>query len=94
MENALLRASLWLTARALKDYHDAPHVEVDDGGRQMREVIVPEAPRGHTRGVSIVDPGMCSSLVRLWALFLLTYSQRRQAVECFPAVEARFLNAS
>ncbi len=33
-------------------------------------------------------------LLRLWALFLLTYSQGRQAVECFPAVEACFLNAS
>ena len=32
------------------------------------------------------------SLLLLWALFLLTYSQGRQAVECFPTVEARFLN--
>jgi hypothetical protein len=31
-------------------------------------------------------------LFRLWALFLLTYPQRRQAVECLPAVEARLLN--
>jgi serine/threonine protein kinase/Flp pilus assembly protein TadD len=31
-------------------------------------------------------------LLRLWVLFLLTYPQRRQAVECFPAVEARLLN--
>ena len=32
------------------------------------------------------------AVVLLWALFLLTYSQGRQAVECFPTVEARFLN--
>jgi hypothetical protein len=31
-------------------------------------------------------------VVRLWALFLLTYSQGRQAFECFPTVEACFLN--
>jgi len=31
-------------------------------------------------------------LIRLWALFLLTYSQGWQAVECFPTVEARLLN--
>ena len=31
VENALLRASLWLTGRA-KDYHDSPHFEVDDDG--------------------------------------------------------------
>src|SRR4051812_17649750 len=30
VENSLLRASLWLTARALKNYHDAPHVRADD----------------------------------------------------------------
>src|ERR1700735_3440716 len=29
-ENALLRGPLYLTARALKDYHDAPHFEIDD----------------------------------------------------------------
>jgi SRSO17 transposase len=31
-------------------------------------------------------------LIRLWALFLLTYPQRRQAVERLPTVEACFLN--
>jgi tetratricopeptide (TPR) repeat protein len=31
-------------------------------------------------------------LLRLWALFLLTYPQRRQAVERLPTVEACFLN--
>ena len=33
-------------------------------------------------------------IVRLWALFLLTYPQRRQAVECFPTVEPRLLNSA
>jgi hypothetical protein len=45
VENALLRASLFLTARALKDYHDAPHFEIDDDGRPMMEVIVPPSLR-------------------------------------------------
>ncbi len=45
VENALLRASLYLTARALKDYQDAPHFEIDDGGRPMLEVIVSESLR-------------------------------------------------
>jgi hypothetical protein len=45
VEIALLRASLFLAARALKDYHDAPHFEIDDGGRPMMEVIVPETLR-------------------------------------------------
>ena len=31
-------------------------------------------------------------LVLLWALFQLAYSQRRQAVVCFPMIEPRFLN--
>jgi hypothetical protein len=31
-------------------------------------------------------------LFRLWALFLLTYSQGRQAVESFPTVEACLFN--
>jgi hypothetical protein len=48
VENALLRASLFLTARALKDYQDAPHSEIDDDvdGRRMVEVVVPESLRG------------------------------------------------
>jgi hypothetical protein len=41
----LLRASLWLTVRTLKDYQDAPHFEIDDDGRPMLEVIVPESLR-------------------------------------------------
>jgi len=45
VENALLRTSLWLTAQALKDYHDAPHRERDDAGRPMLEVVVPESLR-------------------------------------------------
>jgi hypothetical protein len=40
VENALLRASLFLTARALKSYIDALHFEIDDDGCPMREVIV------------------------------------------------------
>ena len=48
VENGLLRAALFLTARALKDYHDAPHFEIDDGGRPMQEVIVPESLRDRT----------------------------------------------
>ena len=40
VENALLRAALWQTARRLMDYHDAPHFEIDDDGRPMMEVIV------------------------------------------------------
>lgn len=50
VENALLRASLWLTARALKDYHDAPHFEIVDGDRPMLEVIVPELLRAKAAG--------------------------------------------
>ena len=45
IENALLRSSLWLAARTLKDYQDAPHFEIDDDGRPMVEVIVPESLR-------------------------------------------------
>jgi hypothetical protein len=45
IENALLRSSLWLAARVLKDYQDAPAFEIDDDGRPMLEVIVPESLR-------------------------------------------------
>lgn len=45
VENALLRSSLWLAARALRDYHDAPHFEIEGDGPPMREVIVPETLR-------------------------------------------------
>ena len=37
-------------------------------------------------------PRPVAPLVLLWVLFLLTYSQGRQAVECFPTVEACFIN--
>ena len=30
VENALLRGSLWITANALREYHDSPHFELDD----------------------------------------------------------------
>jgi hypothetical protein len=40
VENAVLRATLWRTARALKDYHDSPHRKIDDGW-EMLEVTVP-----------------------------------------------------
>ena len=47
VENALLRAALWLTARALKDYHDAPHRKSEDeDGTPMLQVIVPASLRG------------------------------------------------
>jgi hypothetical protein len=45
VENALLRAALSATARALKSYYDAPHFEVDDDGVPKLEVIVPEDTR-------------------------------------------------
>jgi hypothetical protein len=53
VENALLRAALFLTARALKDYHDAPHFEIDKDGRPVQEVIVPESL--HDRAASALD---------------------------------------
>jgi hypothetical protein len=39
-ENAILRGSLYLTARRLKDYQDAPAFEIDDDGGPMLVVIV------------------------------------------------------
>lgn len=45
VENVLLRGSLWLTANALKEYHDAPHFEIDDGGVPKLEVIVTDVTR-------------------------------------------------
>jgi hypothetical protein len=45
VENALLRSSLWLTARTLKDYQDAPHFEIDDDGRPMVEADHPSRRR-------------------------------------------------
>jgi hypothetical protein len=41
LENALLRGSLWLTARALKGYHDSKHTTTDDG----LQLTVPESLR-------------------------------------------------
>ena len=35
VENALLRASLFLTANVLKDYHGARHTKTDDGRLQV-----------------------------------------------------------
>lgn len=51
VENALLRALLWQTARRLKDYHDAPHFEIDDDGKPMLEVIVPPSLRSKSAEV-------------------------------------------
>ena len=45
VENALLRSSLCLAARALHDYHDAPHFEIEDDGITKMEVIVAETLR-------------------------------------------------
>lgn len=45
VENAILRGNLRLTVNALRDYHDAPHFEIDGDGPPMREVIVPETLR-------------------------------------------------
>jgi hypothetical protein len=45
VENVLLRSSLYLIARALKDYHEAWHVKVDQDGRPMLQVTVPESLR-------------------------------------------------
>jgi hypothetical protein len=44
-ENAVLRGTLWMVARALRDYQDAPHVEIDDDGRPMLKLIVSESLR-------------------------------------------------
>jgi hypothetical protein len=45
-ENALLRGSLYLTARALKDYHDAPHIEIEsEDDIPGMEVIIPASLR-------------------------------------------------
>ena len=45
VDNALLRGSLYLTARRRKDYQEAPHFEIEDDGRPMLEVIVPPSLR-------------------------------------------------
>lgn len=46
VENALLRGGLWLTAKSLKDYHDAPHEPIDVDGVPMVQVTVSEVIRG------------------------------------------------
>jgi hypothetical protein len=43
VENALLRGSLYLTARALRDYLDARHTRVEHDGRPMLQLTVPES---------------------------------------------------
>lgn len=45
VENALLRSLLGQTAKRLKDYHDAPHFEIEGDGGSMMEVIVPPSLR-------------------------------------------------
>ena len=41
VENALLRGCLFITARRLKDYQDAPAFEIDDDDGPALEVIIP-----------------------------------------------------
>jgi hypothetical protein len=45
VENALLRGTLFLTARALRAYHDAPHFEIDDDGIEKLEAIIMPSTR-------------------------------------------------
>jgi hypothetical protein len=45
VENALLRGSLFLTARVLRDYHDARHTKIDDDGIPMLQVTVHDLVR-------------------------------------------------
>jgi len=40
VENSLLRASLWMTARRLKDYQEAPAAKLDQEGRDMLQVTI------------------------------------------------------
>ena len=40
VENALLRGSLWLTARALKDYKESPRKKIEVDGLPMLEVTI------------------------------------------------------
>ena len=40
VENAVFSGALWLTANALKAYHDAAHSEIDDAGVKRVEVLV------------------------------------------------------
>src|SRR5262245_53705677 len=48
-------------------------------------------PQGGCKLSSITSPFTGRYLVRLWSLFPLTYAERGQAVECFPAIPAGFL---
>jgi hypothetical protein len=43
VENSLLRGSLWLTARALQNYHDAGHAKTDNP--ELRQLKVPASYR-------------------------------------------------
>lgn len=43
VENAMLRGSLWLATRALKNYHDAPHTKADHP--ELRQLKVPASYR-------------------------------------------------
>jgi hypothetical protein len=45
VENALLRGLLWMTARRLQDYQQAPAFEIDDDGSPALEVIIPASLR-------------------------------------------------
>ncbi len=47
-ENSLLRGRLWITRQRLKEYHDAPHFEIepaDEDDIPGMEVIVPASLR-------------------------------------------------
>ncbi len=46
IENSLLRAALWLSSRALKDYSDAIHRKADQEG--MVQLTVPESLKART----------------------------------------------
>jgi len=63
---------------------------LEDAKRMLSAAEAKAASLGIAYNIAVVDAG--GHLVRLWVLFLLTYPQRRQAVERLPAVEARLLN--
>ncbi|OWK39475.1 hypothetical protein [Fimbriiglobus ruber] len=46
VENALLRAALWLATKSLKRYHDAKHTKVEaeiDGSPRFQVIVTEEA---------------------------------------------------
>jgi len=55
IESTLLRASLFLTARALKDYYDSKHTEVEGGWLQL---AVPESLRSRAADALVRAEGM------------------------------------